>query len=83
MNNLLNSKALFNVKKCHKKMYILGTTFLNVCTLHIPLYKYSTGFLGVFSCSYIYTFVYISFVICRCKILIPFENIEPGVKKIV
>lgn len=62
MNNLLNSKALFNVKKCHQKMYILGTTFLNVCTLHIPLYKYSTGFLGFFPV-HIFTPLYTSLLL--------------------
>lgn len=47
LKNLLSSKALVNVNKYHEKMYILGITFLKVCTLHIRLYKHRTWFLVV------------------------------------
>lgn len=48
MNNLLNSKALFNVKKCHKKMYILGTTFLNYAVCIYLCIKIVQDFWGFF-----------------------------------
>lgn len=84
LKNLLSSKALVNVNKYHEKMYILGITFLKVCTLHIRLYKHRTWFLVVvffFIISNTYTFEYISLLYFAAKYWFPYKILDLGLKK--
>lgn len=84
LKNLLSSKALVNVNKYHEKMYILGITFLKVCTLHIRLYKHRTWFLVVvffIIISNTYTFEYISLLYFAAKYWFPYKILDLGLKK--